>query len=234
MRPIQLAVGLWTAGPANRPPGQLKPRVSLLATSLAALLILTAATTAAGQTIEAPPSAELGEVVALKATLPEGAASAWAIVATLDGYTLILAYGSADCVEIVSQAIAVKRPPPGDDPEDPDSPVNEKVIRAWLDAVPADAREVAVTNPITKASATRQQNVGRTFSGIGQVARSLGSIRACNVMLATGLAASYGDGAAEWEPFDAAARKALGVMAAEGANATEYGEALGLIGEVLR
>ncbi len=201
---------------------------------LATLLLILTAASAHGQTIEAPPSAELGEVVALEATLPEGMASAWAIVATLDGYTAILAFGNADCVKIVSHKIAVKRPPPGDDPDDDESPVNEKVIRAWLDAVPTDAREVAVVNPITGASASRQQNVGKTFSEIGRVAKLLGSIAATNVMLGTGLSASYGDGADDWGPFDASARKALSVLAAAGATATEYGEALGLIGEVLR
>lgn len=199
---------------------------------IATLLILTAAAAALGQTIDAPPSAELGEVVALEATLPDGMASAWAIVATLDGYTAILAYGNADCVKIVSHKIAVKRPPPGEDPGD--GPINEAVIKAWLEQVPPAAREVAVLNPITGASVSRQENVSKTFSEIGKVAKALGSIRATNVMLGTGLAASYGDGADEWAPFDAAARKALGVMAAEGANATEYGEALGLIGEVLQ
>lgn len=199
---------------------------------LATLLLLLTATGARGQTIDAPPSAELGEVVALEATIPEGMASAWAIVATLDGYTAILAFGNADCVQIVSHKIAVKRPPPGDDPDD--GPINEAVIKAWLDAVSTDAREVAVADPIAGTSASRQSLVGKTFSEIGQVAKALGSIRAVNVMLGTGLSASYGDGADDWAPFDAAARKALGAMAAEGANATEYGAALTLIGEVLQ
>lgn len=212
---------------------------------LAALLILTAATGAFGHdddaqpktpspAIEVPPAADAGDVIPLLADVPDGAELAWAVIPTVEGLTLILAVSTPDGVVIESQTIAVKRPPPGDDPDDDENPVNEKVIRAWLDAVPTDAREVAVVNPITKASASRQQNVGKTFSEIGAVAKALGSIQAANVMLATGLAASYGDGADDWAPFDAAARKALGKLAAEGANATEYGAALTLIGKVLR
>jgi hypothetical protein len=183
--------------------------------------------------IDAPQSAKLGDVVQLNATLPEGAASAWAIVPTADGITLILAYGcSPDTIRIVSRPIGIKRPPTGEEPDDP--VINEAVIRAWLEDVPTDAREVAAENPMTGESVSRQANVGRTFRNIGKVAKALGSIRAVNVMLATGLAASYGDGAADWKPFDASARKALAALAAEGATATEYGEALGLIGEVLQ
>lgn len=212
---------------------------------LATLLILTAATGAwahdddahpkpPSPAIEVPPSADAGDVIPLLADVPDGAKLAWAVIPTTEGLTLILAVSTPEGVVIESQTITVKRPPPGEDPDDDDSPVNEKVIQAWLDAVPTDAREVAVVNPISGASATRQQNVGKTFREIGSVAKLLGSIAATNVMLGTGLSASYGDGADDWAPFDAAARKALSVMAAEGANATEYGAALTLIGEVLR
>ncbi len=219
---------------------------------LAALLLLSTAAGAWGhddaaqpnpapQVIQAPPSADIGDIISMLAAVPDGGETAWAVMLTPEGLTLILTFDALpDDPDhgrtIVSHAIAVKRPPPGDndDPPDDEPPINEKVIQAWLDAVPIDAREVAVDDPFAKTTASRQQMVSKTFKEIGQVAKLLGSIRATNVMLGTGLSASYGDGADDWAGFDASVRKALATLAKDGANAVEYGAALVLIGEVLR
>lgn len=132
---------------------------------LATLLLLT---TAAGawchddvaqpspppQAIQAPPSATLGEIIPLLAGVPDGAASAWAVMPTPEGLTLILAVSTADGVTLYSHTIAVgpqPLPPPIDPPDptppgpDPPEPTPASRLEVWIieessDRTPEQAR----------------------------------------------------------------------------------------------
>ena len=144
-----LSVGLWTVGVANRPPGQSNLRVRLLATAIATLLLLT---TAAGawahdepaqpeppqQVIQVPPSASIGEVIPLRADVPDEAETAWAVTVTPGGLTATLAYdatpGEPGGITIVWQLVKVgpspNPPNPGPGPTPTPTPVS--TLEVWV------------------------------------------------------------------------------------------------------
>lgn len=123
----------------------------------------------------------------------------------------------------------VEGDPPDTDDDPPDSGITRSQVEKWLGAIPAAAREETVTNPTDGSKLTRQQAVGRTFTEVGKVTRKLGSAQATVVMLRTGLEASYGNRAKEWEAFAVPMFAAL-----EGLDdAAEWERALLLVGEVL-
>ena len=117
------------------------------------------------------------------------------------------------------------------DPPDPPPVPDDLATQAaqWLEAVAEEARTEPVENPMTGTTMTRQQAVGATYTTIAKVAEKLGAVRAVNVMLTTGLDASFGDAADEWRPFADRVAAAL----AEITDAVEYGEALAIVGRVL-
>ena len=117
-------------------------------------------------------------------------------------------------------------PPPPDD--------LSTQVAGWLLLVPTAAREAPVENPISGETMTRQQAVGATYLAVAEVAEKLGSTKAADVMLATGLKSSYGDQAVSWKPFATAADVALAELVKAGVSAAEYGEALETIGDALQ
>ncbi len=122
----------------------------------------------------------------------------------------------------------------GDAPPPPDTRITTAMVRKWLDAVPEAVRSEAIKDPVTGETYTRQQAVGMTFSDVGSAAKALGSIRATNVMLTTGLAAAFGSQAAKWAPFAEAVDDALAAEEQRGIGSAEYGKILGVIGGALR
>ncbi|KKN77721.1 hypothetical protein LCGC14_0356950 [marine sediment metagenome] len=121
--------------------------------------------------------------------------------------------------------------PEGDDIPPPiDAGITKKLINKWLASVPESVRSSVVTDPVTNEKYTRQQAVGKTFSGIGAKVEELGSVRAANVMLTNGLATAFGDSADKWEPFAEFVDKALEDVT----SLAKYGQAISLIGETLQ
>lgn len=118
-------------------------------------------------------------------------------------------------------------PPPPPPPPPPDDLATQTA--EWLQDVPEEARDAEIENPMTGEKRTRQQNVGATYTAISQVAVLLGSVQAMNEMLKNGLGASFGDAAADWQPFaDKVAEAIAGIT-----DVVEYGAALGIVGGVL-
>lgn len=123
----------------------------------------------------------------------------------------------------------------GDNPIPPDiNGITEVIVRGWLKDVPKAVRDEAIVDPVTGEKYTRQEAVGKTFSQIGGTAKALGSVRAANVMLTTGLVASFGQHADGWKSFAVLADAALKELEDDGISPVEYGKVLSLIGGVLQ
>ncbi len=122
----------------------------------------------------------------------------------------------------------------GDGPPAPDARITVAMVHKWLELVPAEVRNETIKDPITGETYTRQQAVGMTFADVGSAAKALGSIRATNVMLTTGLAAAFGSEAKEWESFAETVDAALAAEEKRGVSSAEYGKILGVIGGALR
>ena len=122
----------------------------------------------------------------------------------------------------------------GEGPPAPDTRITAAMALEWLERVPETVRNEPIEDPVTGEKYTRQQAVGRTFSDVGSAAKALGSIRATNVMLTTGLAAAFGSEAKHWEPFAEAADAALAAEEKRGVSPVEYGAILAVIGGALR
>lgn len=118
----------------------------------------------------------------------------------------------------------------GSPPEPPPEPDDLATKTAtWLQDVPEEARTEPVENPMTGTTMSRQQAVGTTYRTIAKVAEALGSVQATNVMLKTGLDASFGDAVDDWQPFaDRVAGALVGIT-----DAVEYGAALAIVGGAL-
>ncbi len=141
------------------------PRIMRLI--LATIVLLTTAAVAWGQddaarqpapqAIQVAPLANHGEVIPLLADVPDGAETAWAVIPTPGGLSLILAVSTPDGVTILSHVILVgPRPPPIDPPDptppgpDPPEPTPVSSLEVWIveetaDRTPEQARVLLST-----------------------------------------------------------------------------------------
>ena len=196
--------------------------------------------------IEAGATAAVGELIRLRATGAESTSYSWVVVPptpdfeaignraflssrTLGQFTIVLAVVTETGVAQATHVVVI-----GDGPPEPDSRITAVMVHKWLKGVPEKERNETIKDPVTGETYTRQQAVGRTFSDVGSAAKALGSIRATNVMLTTGLAAAFGAEAAKWAPFAEAADAALAAEETRGVSPVEYGKILGVIGGALR
>ena len=122
-------------------------------------------------------------------------------------------------------------PPPPDPGDDPDYAA---LAITWLASVAKDARDDVIENPVSGEKMTRQQAVGKTLSQIGAVAKSLGSIRAINTMLTTGLIPAFGDKAEQWKSFSISVDGVLAALEKRKVTPEEYGKVLSAIGGALQ
>jgi len=200
----------------------------------------------ASAAIEAKETASVGELIRLRATGTEATAYSWVVVPPTEDFeaigdraflsargpgqfTIVLAIATTEGVEQVTHVVVI-----GDGPKPPNSAITAALVRQWLNAVPENVRNASADNPVTGEKMTRQQAVGQTFSDIATAAKELGSIRATNVMLTTGLAAAFGPGASDWRAFADRVDAALAVEEKRGITAAEYGAVLAVIGGALR
>ena len=196
--------------------------------------------------IEAVSTAAVGELIRLRATGAESTSYSWVVVPPTpdfeaDGsraflsaraasnFTIVLAVVTEAGVVQVTHVVVV-----GDGPPAPDTRITTAMVQLWLNGVPEKERNETIKDPVTGETYTRQQAVGRTFSDVGSAAKALGSIRATNVMLTTGLAAAFGKQASKWASFAQAVDDALAAEEKRGIKAAEYGKILGVIGGALR
>ena len=196
--------------------------------------------------IEAGTTAAVGELIRLRATGAESASYSWVVVPPTPDFealgnraflssratgqfTVVLAVATEIGVAQVTHVVVI-----GDGPPEPDTRITTAMVHKWLELVPAEVRNETIKDPVTGETYTRQQAVGMTFADVGSAAKALGSIRATNVMLTTGLAAAFGSEAKQWEPFAEAVDAALAAEEKRGITATEYGKVLGVIGGALR
>lgn len=153
-------------------------------------------------------------------------------------HALIMAIGTHGRPTVIAVAIDVggDRPgpqPPSPPPLPPADNVTAERVKAWLETVPADVRSEVIEDPVTGDKYTRQNAVGRTLTENGKVAKDLGSIKATNVMLATGLAAAFGPEIQAWKSFADSLDEALFKAEQKKVTPTEYGKILLLIGGAL-
>ncbi len=221
---------------------------------LACLFLLFAATSRADEgplpvplrsTIEAEDTAAVGQLIRLRAT-GEATNIEWYIVPRTEDFqavgdraflsargpgqfTVILDIETDGLHRQVTHVVVI-----GDQPDTPSSNITAAQVRTWLELVPEKVRTVPADNPVTGEKMTRQEAVGQTFSDIATAATPLGSIRATNVMLTTGLAAAFGPEAAGWRAFADRVDAALADAEKRGITATEYGKVLAVIGGALR
>lgn len=111
------------------------------------------------------------------------------------------------------------QPPPDNPPPDQPPPLDLDLsddARIWYQSVPNDAR-------------VRTKNVRETLTEIGTRAKEVGSIEACDVLLALGLTASFETDAAKWQAFADQADRALAALKTKGVTVAQYGQALASI-----
>ncbi len=226
-----------------------------------ALLLLVVAPNVFGQAIaevSTPPTVAIsgpdgfinvGELVRLRAT-GETASVSWYVVPPTEDFatvgdraffsarvpgswTFVLAFETDSGVQQVAHVVTIGEGEPPV-PEPPGSTITTAQVLEWLERVPSAIRNAMIDDPITGEQYTRQEAVGRTFSDIATAAEKLGSIRATNLMLTTGLKASFGPEADGWLVFADQVDDALTDAEKRGVSPAEYGEILAVIGRALR
>lgn len=143
----------------------------------------------------------------------------------------VASIGSDGKLELILIAVNVGggKPVP---PLPPSDNITAETVRGWLATVSVDVRTEVITDPVTGDKYTRQEAVGRTFSEIGKTVKSLGSIKAANVMLTTGLAAAFGT-IDPWKSFANSVDEALAKAEQKKISPAEYGKILSIIGGAL-
>lgn len=195
--------------------------------------------------IEAESTAAVGQLIRLRATGAEAAILTWYVVPPTEDFEAIedRAFLSSRVVGQVTITIDLETNgghrqvthviTVGEGPPEPNNRITAAMVHLWLKGVPEKERNETIKDAVTGETYTRQQAVGRTFSDVGSAAKALGSIRATNVMLTTGLAAAFGSEAEQWEPFAEAVDAALAAEEKRGITAAEYGKVLAVIGGAL-
>ncbi|KKN88323.1 hypothetical protein LCGC14_0248850 [marine sediment metagenome] len=185
-------------------------------------------------------SSEEGQELVFRPHVPDdaimwdtGGEVIYAWVARLGHYKAIWSVETDHAADIKIWAFEVTEDDPDDLPPN-DNGITEVMVREWLNNVPKAVRDEIIEDPITGEKYTRQEAVGKTFSQIGETVKALGSVRAANVMLTTGLVASFGPKAKEWQSFAVLADAALKELEDDKVGAAEYGQVLLLIGGVLQ
>ncbi len=157
----------------------------------------------------------------------------YAWVARPGHYKAIWSVETVHAADVMMWTFEVTEDDPDDLPPD-DNGITVAKVKGWLKDVPKAVRDEVIEDPITGEKYTRQEAVGKTFSQIGETVKALGSVRAANVMLTTGLVASFGPKAKEWQSFAVLADAALKELEDDKVGAAEYGRMLLLIGGALQ